>query len=252
MADGKEFDGRTIVVTGAGGGIGLEVSRSLSALGARVTMLDLKPAPAAAEAPENSSYRQGDVSDPAFMDEVFGEIAASTGTLQGLVNAAGVLWFDRDRSLLDMDLEVWDRVFEINLKAIVHAVRRAVPLMCRAGGGAMVHISSTQALRGDDRPQDAYQASKAALIALSKSLAVQLAGEGIRSNVLLPGPTDSPMQSRWKTRPELKKQVESVIPLGRVGTPRDMAEAVAFLLSDRASYITGTELLVDGGLLARP
>jgi 3-oxoacyl-[acyl-carrier protein] reductase len=148
-----------------------------------------------------------------------------------------------------MDLEIWDRVIEIDLKAVMLTARHAVPLM-RAGGGAMVHVSSTQSLRGDPKPQDAYTAAKAAIIGLSKSLAVQYAADSIRSNVLVPGATDSPMQDRWKGDPELKQATAAGVPLGRVGSTQDMANAVLFLLSDKASYITGTELVVDGGSLA--
>jgi len=115
-----------------------------------------------------------------------------------------------------------------------------------------VHISSTQCLRGDDRPQDAYQVSKAGILALSKSIAVQFAKDGIRSNVILPSATESPMQARWQTNPALKARTAAAVPLGRVGTTQDMADACLFLLSDRASFITGTELLVDGGRLALP
>ena len=247
------FDGSTVVVTGAGGGVGLAVCRRLAESGAAVTMLDIKPPPAEVAEMDNVDYRQGDVAEEAFVAEVFGELAARrTAHVRGLVNAAGVLWFDRDCSLLDIDMSVWNRVFDINLKSMVYTARHAVPLMRKAGGGAMVHVSSTQALRGDDKPQDAYQASKAAILALSKSLAIQLAADGIRSNVLIPGPTASPMQSRWLDDAGLKAKTEAVIPLGRVGTPDDMADAIEFLLSDKSTYISGTELLVDGGLLARP
>lgn len=248
-----DFNGSAVVVTGAGGGIGLAVCRRLSESGAAVTMLDVKPPPAQAEEMQNAVYRQGDVAGEGFVAGVFRELAARGGPpLRGLVNAAGVLWFHRDRSLLDIDMSVWDRVFDINLKSMVYTARHAVPLMRKAGGGAMVHISSTQAFRGDHQPQDAYQASKAAVIALSKSLAIQLAADRIRSNVLVPGPTASPMQSRWNGDAVLKANTEAAIPLGRVGAPRDMADAITFLLSDQADYITGTELIVDGGLLARP
>jgi 3-oxoacyl-[acyl-carrier protein] reductase len=174
------------------------------------------------------------------------------GRLDFLVNAAGVLWFDRDRSLLDIEPEIWERVIGINLTGCMLAARHAIPLMQKSGGGAMVHISSTQCLRGDDRPQDAYQVSKAGILALSKSIAVQFARDGIRSNVLLPGATESPMQARWQADPELKRKPAAGIPLGRVGTTQDMADACLFLLSDRASFITGTELLVDGGRMALP
>ncbi|HEY5701647.1 MAG TPA: SDR family oxidoreductase [Gammaproteobacteria bacterium] len=250
MSNDANLQDNVIVVTGAGGGIGLAVCQRLGAAGASVVMMDMKPAPAAAV--ENAEYRQGDVTDERFVAGVFDEIAARSDPLRGLVNAAGVLWFDRDRSILDMDLSVWDQVLDINLKSMVYTVRHAVPLMRKAGGGAMVHVSSVQALRGDDKPQDAYQASKAGVIALSKSLAIQLAADGIRSNVLLPGPTESPMQARWSENPQLRTDTAAAIPLQRVGTPEDMAGAIEYLLSDNAAYITGTELIVDGGLLAKP
>ena len=116
----------------------------------------------------------------------------------------------------------------------------------------MVHIATIQCLRGDAAPQDAYQASKAGVTALSKSLAVQLADHRIRSNVIHPGPTLSPMQQRWHDDPQAAAQVAEGIPLGRLGVPEDIAHAALFLLSDEASYITGTELIVDGGLMALP
>jgi 3-oxoacyl-[acyl-carrier protein] reductase len=162
------------------------------------------------------------------------------------------LWFERDRSLVDIDLETWDRVLEVNLKSVVLTARHAVPAMRASGGGAMVHFSSIQALRGDPVPQDAYGASKGALRSLSKSLAIQLAGDGIRSNLILPGATASPMQGRWEARPELRAAAAEQIPLGRVGSTQDMADACLFLLSDKASYITGAELIVDGGVTALP
>lgn len=238
------------MVTGAAGGMGRAVARLLATGGARVALLDRKPSPADLGAREH--YFQGDLCDDAFLTETVEACVGRWGAIDWLVNAAGVLWFDRDRSLLDIEPAVWREVMAINLDAAVALTRRVVPHMKEAGGGAIVFVSTTQAYRGDDRPQDAYQASKAALIAVSKSLAIQLAPAGIRSNVLVPGPTATPMQARWDEDAQSLRAVERAIPLGRVGTPQDMAHACAFLLSERASFITGTELLVDGGLLARP
>ena len=118
--------------------------------------------------------------------------------------------------------------------------------------GSMVHISSIDALSGDDKPQDAYGASKAAMIRLSKSLAIQFASYNIRSNIILPGPIETGMQKRWKKNPKAKKNLEKFIPLNRVGKPTDISNACVFLLSDEANYITGTEITVDGGLTAKP
>lgn len=245
------FEGRSAVVTGAGGGMGHNVARDLLAVGANVTCVDLKERPEGLDSgPGRALYLQGDVTDEAFVAEVFAKTQEANGRLDYLVNAAAVLWFGRDKSLVEVDLEIWDRVIEIDLKAVMLMARHAVPLMQAGGGGAMVHVSSTQSLRGDPKPQDAYTACKAAIIGLSKSLAIQYAADGIRSNVLVPGITDSPMQDRFKDAPGMKESIAEAIPLRRVGQPQDMANAVLFLLSDRASYITGTELVVDGGSLA--
>lgn len=244
------FAGKTAFVTGAAGGIGGNVARDLLADGANVALVDLQ------DAPQGLSQRaltfKGDVSDDAFVAAAVARTFRETGRLDYLVNAAGVLWFERDRSVVDIDLEVWHRVLDIDLKSMVLTVRHAVPLMKRTGGGAMVHFSSIQCLKGDDRPQDAYQAAKAGMLALSKSIAIQFAGDRIRSNAILPGPVDSAMQARWRQDPGAKRLTAQAVPLGRVGTTQDMADACLFLLSDRASYITGTELIVDGGLMARP
>ena len=241
------------MVSGAGGGMGLNIAGDLIAAGADVTLLDLKPRPRSLpEGPGRCLYHQGDVSDEGFVAGAVAATVEAFGGLNYLVNCAGVLWFDRDASVLDIELKTWDRVLEINLKSVAIAARHAIPAMRRSGGGAMVHFSSIQALRGDPQPQDAYAASKGALRTLSKSIAIQFAGDGIRSNLILPGATASPMQARWEEKPELEAAAAERIPLRRVGTTQDMADACLFLLSDKASYITGAELVVDGGATALP
>ncbi len=249
----QEFADKVAVVTGAGGGMGLQISRDLIAGGASVLMIDVKPRPEAiAGESERFLYVEADLTDETAVAAAIGQAADRFGGIDYLANVAGVLWFERDRSALDIDPGVWDRVLTINLKSMVHTTRHAVPRMRERGGGAMVHFSSTQCLRGDPAPQDAYQAAKAGVVALSKSLAIQLAGEGIRSNVIFPGPCESPMQARWDDNPAQRDATAAAIPLGRVGSVEDMSNACLFLLSDRAAFITGTELLVDGGLQALP
>ncbi len=250
MRTSEGFGGKTALVTGAVGGMGLEVSSRLCGEGSRVYGVDTR-APDSGETPPGAAFTNGDAGDEALMSALAARAVEETGRLDYLVNAAGVLWFERDTSLTAVDRAVWDEVLRVNLTAAMIAARVALPHM-RRHGGALVHVSSTQCYRGDDRPQDAYQASKAGLLALSKSIAVQFAGDGIRSNVVVPGPTRSPMQRRWDGNPAMEQATAAAVPLGRVGTTGDLAEAILFLLSDRAGWITGTELIVDGGLLAKP
>jgi 3-oxoacyl-[acyl-carrier protein] reductase len=249
MAWDMGFAGKAAAVTGAGGGMGLAIARALIAEGAHVLALDMKPHPAGLD---GALYVQGDISDEGVVRAAMEEAEARFGRLDHLVNAAGVLWFDRDKAAADMDLADWDRVFAINLKGAVIATRQAIPRMMRAGGGSMVHIATIQCLRGDPKPQDAYQASKAGLLAFSKSIAVQYAADNIRSNAICPGPTMTPMQARWDGKPEVQARVAEGIPLGRLGAPDDQANACLFLLSPRASFITGVELIIDGGRMALP
>lgn len=245
-----DFSNKAAVVTGAGGGMGLAISREILAAGGSVLMIDVKPRPADIAGGARALYAQGDLTDAAFVDRAIVEAAAKFGRIDYLANVAGVLWFGKDASLLDMDLAVWDQVFDINLKAMVHTARAVVPLMRKGGGGAMVHFSTIQCLRGDSAPQDAYAASKAGVGALSKSLAMQLAKENIRSNAIFPGLTLTPLQARWDT-PDKVSAVGAYVPLGRVARPEELAHAALFLLSDAASYITGIDLVVDGGVLLK-
>jgi NAD(P)-dependent dehydrogenase (short-subunit alcohol dehydrogenase family) len=246
-----DFSGKNAVVTGAGGGMGEAITLSLLEARCAVTAIDVKPCPHSyANCGDALNYVQGDLTDSEFVELTISGAFRSRGRLDYLANVAGVLWFGRDISLLEMDLRVWDQVFDINLKSMVHTSRSAVPLMRRSkAGGAMVHISTTQWLRGDLKPQDAYQASKAGVCAVSKSLAMQLAADGIRSNVVLPGITLTPMQARWNEGDI--RAVADYVPIKRIGTAQEMANVTLFLLSDGASYITGTEIVVDGGLLMR-
>jgi len=162
------------------------------------------------------------------------------------------LWFGKDVSAVDLDLDVWDQVFDINLKTMVLLSKFIIPVMKKNKFGSMVHISSVDALSGDDKPQDAYGASKAAMIRLSKSLAIQFGSYNIRSNCILPGAVETPMQDRWKKIPNAKKNLKEFMPIKKVIQPEGIAQGILFLLSEQSEYITGTELVIDGGLTARP
>jgi NAD(P)-dependent dehydrogenase (short-subunit alcohol dehydrogenase family) len=246
------FKDKVAIVAGAGGGMGLQIASDLIREGAHVGLVDIKDKPAVPDGPGQHRYFKGDVTNEDFVRSSIDAMASAHGRLDYLVNTTGVLWFDRDKSCTEMDMGVWDQVMGINLKSFAMTIKHAVPHMKKSGGGAMVHFASTDALRGDNRPQDAYGASKAAIVRLSKSIAIQFARDGIRSNSILPGPVHTPMQARWDNNETVQKALREYVPLGRVGTVQDMANACLFLLSDKASYVTGTELLVDGGIMARP
>lgn len=248
-----KFTGKTALVTGAGGGMGLAIANQLIRCGINVCLADVKPQPdGIADGPAKSIYVHGDMGDGDTVKQTVNRAVQEFGGVSYLANTIGVLWFGKDKSALDIDMAVWDQVMNINLRATVLLVKHVVPEMRKSGGGAMVHFSSVDALNGDTLPQDAYGASKAALIRLSKSLAIQLAGEQIRSNVILPGQTMTPMQDRWKDKPDLQSEIGKQVPIGRLGCAEDMANACLFLLSDNAAYITATELIVDGGITALP
>ncbi len=245
----ENFENKVAIVTGAAGGMGGRIAEDLLARGAGVGMIDMAEPPE--QTVDRGQFYRGDITDHDFVNATVESIATHFGRIDYLVNAAGVLWFKTDVSVADVSFDVWNKVLAINLTGSAALAQAALPHL-KARGGAMVHISSIGALRGDFKPQDAYQASKAGLIALSKSIAVQFAADGVRSNCILPGPVESPMQERWQENPELQAGTAAAVPLGRVGQAADVSNACLFLLSDQASFITGTELIVDGGLMALP
>ena len=247
------FKGKSAVVTGACGGIGIECVKKLNNTGIKVLMLDLKNPPRNfIKKYKKVEFQKIDVTNFDELKKTINEFYLKNKSTDYLINTTGVLWFDKDISATQINLEVWDRVFEINLKSMTYLSKCIIPKMKKKKFGSMVHISSVDALSGDDKPQDAYGASKAAMIRLSKSFAIQYASYNIRSNIILPGPINTSMQERWKKNPKAKANLARSIPLQRIGNPDDIANAILFLLSDQSSYITGTEIIVDGGITAKP
>ena len=247
------FKGKSAIVTGACGGIGIECVKKLNKAGIKILMLDLKNPPRNfIKKYKKVEFQKIDVTNFDELKKTINKFYLKHKSIDYLINTTGVLWFDKDISATQINIEVWDRVFEINLKSMTYLSKCIIPKMKKKKFGSMVHISSVDALSGDDKPQDAYGASKAAMIRLSKSLAIQFASYNIRSNIILPGPIDTPMQNRWKKNPKAKKRLSKIIPLQRIGKPKDITNTILFLLSDEGSYITGTEITVDGGLTAKP
>ena len=247
------YKGKSAVITGASGGMGLEISSKLSQNNISILMLDIQsPSKDFLNKNKNCQFKKVDVTNFNKMKSHIDAFYKKHRSIDYLVNTTGVLWFNKDVSAVDINSNVWDKVFEINLKSMMYLSKIIVPKMKKNKFGSMVHISSVDALSGDDKPQDAYGASKAAMIRLSKSFAIQFASNNIRSNIILPGAIETGMQKRWKKKPSVKKNLEKAIPLKRVGKPADISNSIMFLLSEQANYITGTEIFVDGGITAKP
>lgn len=244
--------GKTVVVTGAAGGMGLETLKLLSNYNIKILALDIQKPQDKVLKNKKIEFHQIDLTNFKDLTRIINQFVKKYKRIDYLVNTTGVLWFGKDVSAVDLNLDIWDKVFDINLKTMVYLSKLIIPKMKKNKFGSMVHISSIDALSGDDKPQDAYGASKAAMIRLSKSLAIQFGAYGIRSNCILPGAVETPMQDRWKKIPNAKKNIKDFMPIKKIIQPRGLAEGILFLLSDQSEYITGTELVIDGGITARP
>ncbi len=190
--------------------------------------------------------------DVGVEDEVKNAITKGLDTYQRLdilFNNAGVLWRDRDLEVTKTDESIWDRVMAINLKGTVWTCKYAIPELIKAGGGSIVNIGSGVAYMGFTKAQDAYTASKGALISLTRSLSIVYAKYNIRANIIHPGPVDTPMQKEWDEK--TRNQMSEWVPLGRLASPEDISYCGLFLASEESSYITGQEIIVDGGLMVK-
>jgi NAD(P)-dependent dehydrogenase (short-subunit alcohol dehydrogenase family) len=252
---GDRLNGKVAFITGAGMGMGREAAVLFAEQGARVVVADID-AKAAQEtvglverAKGEAVAVKGDVALEADVARMIAEGVRRFGGLHVLYNNAGVLWKDRDRSVLETDNDAWDRVMAINLKSVFWVTKHGIPHLKAAGGGSIINMGSVSALVGFTRAQDAYTAAKGGLISLTKSLAIQFAKDQVRCNVIHPGIIDTPLQAPYLTD-AIRKEFETGIPLGRIGKPRDIANVALFLASDESSFMTGAELVVDGGFTA--
>lgn len=231
--DGMRLDGRTAVVTGGAGGIGRAICADLAALGAEVIVADL-------EKGEHRSLRV-DLTDPADIDRFI----ASAGEVDILVHNAGVSIVEPFTS---SDPAHWDLMWKINLRAPMQLTRGLLPGMVERGWGRLVFISSDGARAGSGG-EGAYAATKSGLFGLAKTLAREAAKGGVTSNIVCPGPTDTPMvRSVAERHPDLLDKLARQIPLRRIARPDDIAGIVAFLCTERAGYITGQTVSVSGGI----
>src|SRR6266705_4267333 len=252
---GTRLKDKVALITGAGMGMGREAAVLFAEEGGRIVVCDINKQAAdetvalVEKAGGQAMAAAGDVAIEEDVKRMVEEGARRFGALHVLYNNAGVLWNDRDRSVLETDEKWWDRVMAINLKSVFWVTKHGIPQLQKAGGGSIIMMGSVSALAGFTRAQDAYTAAKGALISLTKSLAIQFARDQVRCNVIHPGIVDTPLQAPYLTE-AIRKEFETGIPLGRIAQPREIAYVALFLASDESSFMTGAELVVDGGFTA--
>jgi 3alpha(or 20beta)-hydroxysteroid dehydrogenase len=249
---GGRFSAKVALVTGAARGTGAETARRFAAEGARVLVADVLEAEGALVAKEIGAAARFvalDVTDESAWRAAVATAEREWGRLDVLVNNAGVA---QPKSVLECSGAEFRRVLEVNLVGPFLGMHVAAPLIAKGGGGAIVNVSSVQGIVGR-AGLPAYTASKFGLRGLTKTAALELGALGIRVNSLHPGGVDTPLAREAAGVPITSEQLDAAhrqLPVPRVGTPADMAAAILFLASDEAAYVTGTELVVDGGLTA--
>ena len=243
--------GKVALITGAGSGIGRHTALLFAREGARVVAVDVNEQAAAdtAKAIEGALAVRADVSKAADCERMVAEAEKAFGRLDVLFNNAGIM-DSGDDDAVSTEEAVWDLTMDVNAKGVFLGCKYGIPALRRAGGGSVINTASFVALMGAATPQVAYTASKGAVLAMTRELAVVHARENIRVNALCPGPLKTELLMKFLDT-EAKKQRRLVhIPMGRFGEVEEMAKAALWLASDDASYVTGTEFVVDGGITA--
>jgi NAD(P)-dependent dehydrogenase (short-subunit alcohol dehydrogenase family) len=240
---------RVAVVTGGAAGIGEAIARALAAEGCRVSILD-RNEDAARKLAETlgggTQYVAANVGEPSSVANAFAQILRRHSSLDILVNAAGVL---STGLVADLPTAEWQRVHEVNLSGVLYCVKSAIPFMRQQRRGRIINIASVSAMRGGGSVGNTlYGATKAGVVALTMGLARELGPDGITANAIAPAVADTAMTNAALTE-DVRRKIVARIPLGRLASLSDIADLATFLASDRASFITGTVIPVDGGIL---
>jgi dihydroanticapsin dehydrogenase len=250
------FDGRRVVITGAASGIGQATALLLAGEGAAVVLADVNVEGITATAKQIETFGgtaaavDVNVADAEAVERLITSATATMGGLDTVINVAGI---QRSSAVEETDPGSWDQQFAVNVRSVFLMAKYAVPHLRAAGGGVFVSVASIAALKGIGG-LTAYSASKGAIVSFTRTLAVELAKDNIRVSALCPGwvdtPFNDPVVAFMGGKQAHEAMVNAEVPLGRQGRPPEMAEALAFLASDAASYLTGQAIVVDGGITA--
>ncbi|MBA3425409.1 MAG: 3-oxoacyl-ACP reductase [Rubrobacter sp.] len=243
------LEGKVAAITGAASGIGREAAKRFAEEGAKVCIVDLADEPGREAATEiEGLYVHADVTDPEDVQQMYREAAEAFGGVDVLFNNAGISPPDDD-SILETEMEAWDRVQNVNLKSVYLCCKYGIPHLLKRGGGSVINTASFVAVMGAATSQVSYTASKGGVLAMSRELGVQFARQGIRVNALCPGPVNTPLlQELFAKDPEKAQRRLVHLPMGRFAEAVEIANAALFLASDESSYVNASTFLVDGGL----
>jgi NAD(P)-dependent dehydrogenase (short-subunit alcohol dehydrogenase family) len=245
---------KVAIITGAGGGMGRVAAQMIAAEGARVVVAEFDEASGSetarlvTDAGGQAAFVRADVSQEDGARQMVETAVSAYGRLDVLYNNAGIMP-EADHSVIDTDVDTWDRVMAVNLRGVFLGCKHAIPVMLEQGSGSVINISSFVALLGCSVPQDAYTASKGAVLSLTRSLAVQFGPRGVRSNAICPGPIETPLLMDWLVRDEAAKQLRLARnPTGRFGKPEEIVNLAIYLASDESRWTNGAAMVVDGGI----
>ena len=245
---------KVTIITGAGGGMGRVAAQLFAKEGAKVVVAEYsEPAGrdtvAMVEAEGGTAtYVQADVSKEADAKAMVDHALATYGRVDVLYNNAGIMP-EADHSVIDTDVATWDQVMAVNVRGPFLGCKYAIPAMIAGGGGSIINVASFVAILGCSVPQDAYTASKGAILSLTRSLAVQFGPNGIRTNAICPGPIETPLLMDWLLKDEAAKNLRLARnPTGRFGKPEEIVFMALYLASDESRFTNGASLVVDGGI----
>ena len=248
------LEGKVTIITGGGSGMGRVAAQLFASQGARVVVAEYNEA-AGAETVDlvrgaggEATFVRTDVSTEADAKGMVDHAIAAYGRLDCLYNNAGVMP-EADHSVVDTDVATWDAVMAVNVRGVYLGCKYAIPKMLEQGTGSIINVASFVALVGCSVPQDAYTASKGAVLALTKSLAVQFAPRGVRTNSISPGPIETPLLMDWLVKDEDAKRIRLARnPTGRFGKPEEIVHVAVYLASDESRWTNGANLVIDGGI----